>query len=64
LIGTYLIQLSYENKHLETLSFSVVSQNVPDWVKNTAKWWADDQIPESEFVKLIQYLVKKGIIRI
>ena len=39
-------------------------QEIPDWIKNNAKWWADDKIPQNEFVKSIQYLVKKGIIRI
>jgi len=34
---------------------------VPDWVKNTAGWWASDQIPDSAFLQGIQYLVKEGI---
>ena len=24
------------------------AENVPDWVKNTAGWWADDKISEEE----------------
>ena len=28
---------------------SVNAENVPDWVKNTAGWWADDAISEMEF---------------
>ena len=35
---------------------------IPSWIKNNAKWWADDKIPDEDFVKSIQYLVKKGII--
>ena len=34
---------------------------VPDWVKNTAGWWASDQIPDSAFLQGIQYLIKEGI---
>jgi len=34
---------------------------VPNWVKNTAGWWASDQIPDSAFLQGIQYLVKEGI---
>ena len=41
-----------------------VASGVPDWVKNNAKWWADGQISDGDFVKGIQYLVKQGIIQI
>jgi len=34
---------------------------VPNWVKNTAGWWASDQIPDSAFLQGIQYLIKEGI---
>ena len=27
---------------------SAFAQNVPEWVKNTAGWWADDKISEEE----------------
>nr|MBC8251095.1 hypothetical protein [Candidatus Nitrosopelagicus sp.] len=36
--------------------------SVPDWVKNTAGWWAEGQITESEFVSAIEHLVKTGTI--
>jgi len=64
LVGTYLIQLSYENKHLETLSFSVVSQNVPDWVKNNARWWSSNSISNEEFIDGLEHLVESGIITV
>jgi len=35
---------------------------VPDWVKNTAGWWAEDKIHDTTFVSGIQYLIGKGII--
>ena len=38
------------------------AENVPDWVKNTAGWWAEDVISETEFVNAIAYLIKVGII--
>jgi len=37
-------------------------QNVPDWIRNNAGWWADGQISEDDFVNGIKYLVEKGII--
>ena len=41
---------------------NVFAENVPDWVKNTAGWWAEDVISETEFVNAIAYLIKVGII--
>src|SRR5436309_2815917 len=35
---------------------------IPQWVKNTAKWWSSGQIQDPDFVEGIQYLIKKGII--
>ena len=37
-------------------------QHVPPWIKNNAGWWADGKIPDSVFVKGIQFLIKEGII--
>ena len=39
-------------------------QNVPDWVRNNAGWWADGLISEDDFLNGIKYLVEKGIIKI
>ena len=40
------------------------AENVPDWVKNTAGWWAEDAISETEFVNAIEFLVKENIIQV
>ena len=40
------------------------AENVPDWVKNTAGWWAEDAISETEFVNAIEFLVKENIIHV
>jgi len=40
---------------------SAFAENVPDWVKNNAGWWATDQIDDSSFIQGIQYLIKEGI---
>ncbi|MDA0756304.1 MAG: phosphate ABC transporter substrate-binding protein, partial [Crenarchaeota archaeon] len=41
---------------------SVHAETVPDWVKNTAGWWANDAISEKEFVNAVGFLVNEGII--
>jgi len=43
---------------------NVFAENVPDWVKNTAGWWADDKISEEEFVNTIEFLVNEEIIQV
>jgi len=40
----------------------MAEKSVPDWVKNTAGWWATDAISEKEFVNGIEFLIKNGII--
>jgi|LULL01.1.fsa_nt_gb hypothetical protein len=37
---------------------------IPKWIKNTAGWWADGDIPDSAFVSGIQWLIKNGIMQI
>ena len=46
------------------LAASAQSDSVPAWIKNTAGWWADDQISETEFVNSMEYLINSGIIQI
>ena len=40
---------------------NVFAENVPDWIKNNAGWWATDKIDDSSFLQGIQYLIKEGI---
>ena len=46
------------------LAASAQSDAIPAWIKNTAGWWADDQISETEFVNSMEYLIGSGIIQI
>ena len=64
LSGVYKIDLFYNDSFVKALTFVVSNPMIPDWFKNNTKWWANDQISDEDFVKSIQYLVKKGIIRI
>ncbi len=40
------------------------SNEIPAWIKNNADWWSQGLISDDDFVKGIQYLVEKGIIKI
>ena len=45
-------------------SEDMIPTEIPEWIKNNAKWWADDLISDVDFVKGIQHLVKQGIIQV
>jgi len=42
----------------------VTETQIPDWIRNNAAWWADNQIDDDTFVSGIQYLIKEGIISV
>ena len=54
----------------EILSFQATNDDevisevaeIPNWIKNTAKWWSAGLIPEDDFVRSIQFLINNGVI--
>jgi hypothetical protein len=62
LVGIYQIELSHNNSHVSTLSFIVSNPEIPEWVKNNAKWWSSNSVSDSEFIDGIEYLIEKGLI--
>jgi len=53
-----------EKPEIFTLDISDNASTVPSWIKNTAGWWADEQIPDEEFLRSLQFLVKNNIINV
>jgi plastocyanin len=47
---------------IPSLISNVTAESVPDWVKNTAKWYADGTISETEFLNAIKFLIEKEFI--
>ena len=39
-----------------------IVEDIPSWVKNTAGWWAGDQIEDSEFLAGLHVLIENGIL--
>ena len=37
---------------------------IPEWIKNTAKFWVEGNVSDSEFIDALQYMIKNGIIEI
>jgi hypothetical protein len=45
-------------------SYAQEDIQIPNWIKNTAGWWANDEISEIEFLTGIEYLINNNIISI
>jgi len=43
-------------------SIETETAEIPDWIKNNAKWWADGAIDDKSFTNGIEYLIKEEII--
>ena len=57
----------------ETVSFDIVvgesggsesTPKIPEWVKNTMKWFVEGKISEDEMINALQFLIREGIIRV
>jgi hypothetical protein len=53
-----------ENKiiDMQTIPADNTTSEIPDWIRENARWWADDKIGDQDFVSDIQYMMEKGII--
>ena len=45
-----------------SLTVSATDSNIPEWVKNNAKWWSEGAISESDYITSLEYLIQNGII--
>ena len=45
-------------------SFAQEEIQIPNWIKNVAGWWSDNEISEKEFLAGIEYLINNNIISI
>ncbi|HJW20517.1 MAG TPA: S16 family serine protease [Candidatus Nitrosotalea sp.] len=56
LIGTFVI--------LYSLQASAQESPIPSWVKNTARWWSQNQTTDSDFLQTMQYLIDNNILHV
>lgn len=53
----------YGRHGFDTLGFSSHIE-LPSWIKNNAKWWSNNSIPDSTFASGIEYMIVNGIINV
>lgn len=37
---------------------------IPQWIRDNAKWWADGLISDSDYINGLQYLISQGILKV
>jgi len=52
-----------KDKNIKIFEEEKITQ-VPNWVKDTAGWWAEGLLSDKEFVNGIKYLVEQGIVQV
>ena len=62
LVGTYFIDLNYNGARVGSVSFNVLGENIPIWIKNNAKSWSSNTMSDSQFIDGLEYLIDVGII--
>lgn len=76
--GSYVLQvvltgrglIDFDSFVLGTMKFDVrgtkaePTSQIPSWIRNNAKWWADGTIGDKDFVSGVQFLIKQGILKI
>jgi hypothetical protein len=66
--GTYTVFANYRDIKSHEVAVDIqyegedVQSKIPQWVKNSVKWWAEDKINEHDFILGIQYLIRQGIL--
>lgn len=65
--GVYKIMGTYKDTEIP-ISYFYVRENaetkIPFWIKNNAKWWANNKISDNDFVLGLQYLINNKIFQI
>ena len=46
------------------MNIGQAESSIPEWIKNNAGWWASGDIPDSEFVSGLQWLISNGIMTV
>ncbi|MCE2615200.1 MAG: thermonuclease family protein [Nitrosopumilus sp. (ex Thoosa mismalolli)] len=76
-IGNYSVQVISQCREIhrevcahqyESISINVEGESnpneIPDWIRTNAAWWADGSIDDQTFVSGIEFLIKEGTISI
>ena len=60
-------KVKYEGQELFEYSGPADAESdydIPDWIKENARWWADGLISDKDYINALQYLISEGILKI
>ncbi len=66
--GTYTVFANYRDKKSHEITVDIqyegedIQSKIPQWIKNSVKWWAEDKINEHDFILGIQHLIRTGVL--
>lgn len=58
MLGKVTVLAMPQNENVENLL------KIPKWIKTNAKWWSTNQIPDSDFSRGLEHLIRIGVITI
>lgn len=61
-----LSQITYDGTTLWEYSASMdtVEYEIPQWIRDNAKWWVDGLITDQDYINGLQYLISQGILKV
>jgi phosphate ABC transporter phosphate-binding protein len=61
-----LSQVTYDGETLWEYSGTVESTEyeIPNWIRDNAKWWAEGLITDQDYINGLQYLISQGILKV
>ena len=51
-------------KIIDSIQIDILQSQIPDWIRNIAKWWSDGVTGDSDFTSGIQFMINENIISI
>lgn len=66
--GTFVVFANYRDQKSQEVTFDIQYEGqeeeseIPQWIKNSVKWWAQGKIDELDFILGIQHLIREGIL--
>jgi hypothetical protein len=66
--GTYTVFANYRDKKSPEITVDIKYEGsedkskIPQWIKNSVRWWAEDKINELDFILGIQHLIRTGVL--
>jgi len=61
-----LSQVTYGGETLWDYSGAVQTQEyqIPNWIRDNAKWWSEGLITDQDYINGLQYLIQQGILKV